>query len=137
MGRLQLSAVECRYKEIDRQLKEQLIHRVNDMDMLGEIIRELTKVNTGSVITSESVLAWPKRIEVQRAQAVAMDNLTEAKEFDKIKISKNMHKDNLRRSTQVITPRKLKCRYCWSSHLPRQCLVYGKMCTGCSKIGHF
>ena len=39
MGRLRLAAVECNYKEIDRQLKEQFIHRLNDNDMPAEIIR--------------------------------------------------------------------------------------------------
>ena len=67
MGKLQLSAVECDYQEIDRQLKEQFIHRLKNIDMLGEIIRELTKVKVGSGITSENVLAWIKRVEVQRA----------------------------------------------------------------------
>ena len=52
MGRLQLSSVECNYQEIDRQWKEQFIHGLNDMDMLGKIIRELTKVKIGSVVTS-------------------------------------------------------------------------------------
>ena len=31
MARLQLSAVECNYQVIDRQLKEQFIHWLNDM----------------------------------------------------------------------------------------------------------
>ena len=44
MGRLRLVFVECNYKEIDRQLKEQFIHKLNNNDMLEEIIRELTKV---------------------------------------------------------------------------------------------
>ena len=38
IGRLQLSAVECNYQELNRQLKEQFIHGLNDMEMLGEII---------------------------------------------------------------------------------------------------
>ena len=29
------------------------------------------------------------------------------------------------------------CRYCRSSNAPRQCLVYGKMCASCRKMGHF
>ena len=37
VGRLQLAAVECNYKEIDRQLKEQFIHGFNDNDMLEDI----------------------------------------------------------------------------------------------------
>ena len=36
MGRLRLAAVECNYTEIDRQLKEQFIHGLNDNDMLTQ-----------------------------------------------------------------------------------------------------
>ena len=43
MGRLRKAVVKCSYKEIDRQLKEQFIHGLNDEEMLVEIIRELTK----------------------------------------------------------------------------------------------
>ena len=39
MGRLQLSAIECNYKQLDIQLKEQFIHGLNDTDMLGKISR--------------------------------------------------------------------------------------------------
>ena len=44
MGRLWLSSIECNYKEEGRQLREQFIHDLNDTEMLGEIIKELTKV---------------------------------------------------------------------------------------------
>ena len=44
MGRLKLAGIECNNKEIDRQLKEQFIHSLNDTDMLTEIISELTKI---------------------------------------------------------------------------------------------
>ena len=53
MGRLWLSLIECNYKEIDRQLKEQFIHGLKDTEMLGEIIKELTKVHENEEITSE------------------------------------------------------------------------------------
>ena len=137
MGRFQLSAVECNYQEINRQLKEQFIHGLNDMDMLQEIIRELTKVKTDSVITSEDVLALAKGVEEQRAQTVVMNSLTESIEFDKMKIAINTCKDNLRSSTQTRMHMKQTYRYCGSGHPLRQCLVYGKMCTESSKIGHF
>ena len=39
MGWLHMAAAECGYKEIDRQLKEQFIHSLNDKIMLDEIIR--------------------------------------------------------------------------------------------------
>ena len=55
MGRLRLAAIDCNYKEIDMQLKEQFIHRLNDPDMLAEIIMELTKVKENTEITSEKV----------------------------------------------------------------------------------
>ena len=44
MGRLWLAVIECNYKEIDRQLREQFIHGLNDTDMLREIIQEFTKI---------------------------------------------------------------------------------------------
>ena len=43
MGRLRTATVECNYKEVDRQLKEQFIHRLNDSEMLREIMRKFTK----------------------------------------------------------------------------------------------
>ena len=58
MGRLKISAIECYYQELDRQLKEQFIHSLNDTDMLGEIIWELTKIKENETITSENVLVW-------------------------------------------------------------------------------
>ena len=39
MGRLCIAAVECKYQEVDRKLKEQFIHGLNDKHMLEEIIR--------------------------------------------------------------------------------------------------
>ena len=47
--------MECNYKEIDRQLKEQFIHGLNDNYMLGEIIRELAKTEEGSYVASISL----------------------------------------------------------------------------------
>ena len=53
MGRLRLAAIECNIKEIDKQLKEKFIHSLSDTDMLAEIIRELTKIQENTQITSE------------------------------------------------------------------------------------
>ena len=33
IGRLKIMAAECNYQELDRQLKEQFIHGLNDKDM--------------------------------------------------------------------------------------------------------
>ena len=43
MGRLRTATVECKYKEVGRQLREQFIHGLNDDEMLAEVIRELAK----------------------------------------------------------------------------------------------
>ena len=56
MGRLQVVVVECNYKEIDYQLKEQLIHELKDKMMLDKVIRELTTKSSNDQMTSEDVL---------------------------------------------------------------------------------
>ena len=61
MGRLSLVAVECNYQEVDRQLKEQFIHGLNDKHMLEKIIKELTATDNDDHITSGGVLAWARR----------------------------------------------------------------------------
>ena len=53
MGRHRLADVECNYK--DRHLKEQFIHRLNDNDMLAEIIRELTKAEGSTAARDEQL----------------------------------------------------------------------------------
>ena len=60
MGRLCVAAVECNYREVDRQLKEQFIHGLNDRCMLEEIIKELTAGNDDEQIVSEGMLVWVK-----------------------------------------------------------------------------
>ena len=57
MGWLQMEAAECGYKEVDRQLKDQFIHGLNDKIMLDKIIRELTSRTSNVQMTSEDVLA--------------------------------------------------------------------------------
>ena len=67
MERLHIAAVECNYQEVDRQLKEQFIHGLNDKHILEETIKELTAMKTDDHITSGGVLAWAKMIEAQKA----------------------------------------------------------------------
>ena len=67
MGRFRITAMEpmeCNYKEVDKQLKEWLIHRLGDSKMLEGIIRELTKSDENVIILSEHVLTWAKGVEV-------------------------------------------------------------------------
>ena len=49
MGRLHVAAVECNYQEVDRQLKEQFIHGLNNKHMLEEIIKELTTTRNDDI----------------------------------------------------------------------------------------
>ena len=91
LGRLRLAAVECNYKEIDRQLKEQFMHGLNDNDMPAEIISELTKAEESTAVISEQVLIWAKRVKAQRAQSAIVNSLSKTKEFDKIKTIKGGH----------------------------------------------
>ena len=137
MGRIWLSAIECNYKEIDRQLKEEFIYVLNDTEILGELIKELTKICENEEITRENVLSWVKRVEVQKGQSSIMNSLTQVKEFDKLKVVKSTYKESPRRYRQTKMPAKQTSKYCGSSYPPRQCLAYGKRCTDWNKIGHF
>ena len=129
MGRLHVVAAECNHKEIDHQLKEQFIHGLNDKTMLDEVIRELTTKNINEQMTSEDVLIWAKRVEVQRVQAAILSDITKSQKFDKVKVVK-------KQAMHPASPNWL-CRYCGSSHALRQCPTYGKMCASCRKMGHF
>ena len=60
MGRLQIAVAECNYKEVDRQLKEQFIHRLNDRAMLDEVVRELMAKNSSKQTNIEDVLLWAR-----------------------------------------------------------------------------
>ena len=83
MWRLWLAALEYNHQELDRQLKEQFKHGLNDKEMLGEIIKGLTTIKGNSTVTRENILMWVKKIEAQRVQAVVMRTITETKEFNK------------------------------------------------------
>ena len=116
-GRLRLAAVECNYKEIDRQLKEQFIHRFHDNDMLAEIIRGLTTAKESTAVTSEQVLVWAMRLEAQRLQSTIITSLSEIKEFDKIKTIKGEKRHNLiKLQTHAKMPTKQSCSYCSFRH---------------------
>ena len=122
-------AVECNYKEIDCQLKEQFIHGLNDKTMLDKVIRDLTTKNINEQLTSEDVLIWAKRVEVQRVQVAILSDITKSQKFDKVKVVK-------KQAMHPASPNQ-PCRYCGSSHAWRQCLEHGKTCASCRKMGHF
>ena len=84
MDRLRIATIECKYKNDDRQSKEQFIHRLNDSKMLEEIIRELTESHEYIMLPSEQVFGWAKRTEAQRAQVAVTNSLSQVKNFDAI-----------------------------------------------------
>ena len=111
MGHLCMAAAESGYKEIDRQLKEQFIHGLNDKVMLDEIIRELTSNTSSQQMTSKDVLAWVKRVKVQRVQASILNDITETKTFDKVK-KEPESKNTWGREANVTAHQRQPCRYC-------------------------
>ena len=131
-----VALVECGYREIDRQLKEQFIHGLNDKGVLDEIIKELTTKSKDKQTTGEGVLAWAKRVEAQWAQAAILSDIMETQQFDKVKLN-SKQRDNQGRQMVGTTGQRRHCRYCGRIHAPRQCPAYGKMCVGCRKTGHF
>ena len=104
--------------------------------MLDEIIRELTAKDNNEQMTSNDVLVWAKRIEVQRAQAVIINDITESQKFNKDKLAQ---KSKTKWDMETTHPmyHKWPCRYCGRNHVPRQCPAYGKKCARYGKMGHF
>ena len=135
MERLRVTPIVCNYQEVDRQLKEQFIHGLNYKNMLEEIIKELMTVKSDQQTTSGKCLSWATRVEAQRAQAAIESTITKSKEFDKIKLSRQMWTGSPRRRAQHNNPSWPACRYCGSTHPLRWCLVFGKTCMECSKVG--
>ena len=104
--------------------------------MLDEVIRELTAKDNNEQTASEDVLVWAKRIEAEWAQAAILNDITESQKFDKVKMAQ---RPKTKWDVETTHPvyHKWPCKYCGGSHVPRQCSAYGKMCTGCEKMGHF
>ena len=48
-------------------------------------------------------MAWAKRVEAQRAQAIILNTLTESKQFDKIKVSDKAKDNKARASVTWVT----------------------------------
>ena len=59
MGRLRISATEYNYIDIERQLKEQFTHGLNDNGMRVKIMTDLTK-DKNKDVTSNQVLLWER-----------------------------------------------------------------------------
>ena len=56
--------------------------------MIGEILREITALESVDYATSQCVLIWVQRLETQRAKKELLNNIRGAKEFDAIRQDK-------------------------------------------------
>ena len=88
-GRTRVVAIECDYKELDRQLKEQSIYGPNGSGVLAEMFSELTKTDEDMQVSSKQVSVWAKRVDPQRAQAAVINSLSEVKDCGKIHARKS------------------------------------------------
>ena len=95
MGRIRTAVVECKNKEVGRQIKEQFINGLNDNEMLTEVIRELKNCEENVIIPSETVLVWANKVEAQRAQTVVINSLHESKNFETITHKENRFNKNM------------------------------------------
>ena len=94
--------------------------------MITQIIRELTAIKRTNEITSEQVLFWSRRVQVQRAQKVYMGATKDNKEFNAIK---GMSKGTMPETTRY--------KYCRSTHEPRWHPAYDKNWSKCWRVNHF
>ena len=135
MWRLWVAAVECNYQEVDRQLKEQFIHGLNDKCMFEEIIKELTATKNDDHITCGGVLALAKRVEAQRDQVAVLNILMESRQFDKTKLSQKVEESRattpMHQSTQ-----KQPCRNC-GGYMSKDNAQHTARHAPSNKIGHF
>ena len=122
MGRFQTKAAECEYKEYDRLLTEQFIKGLDDEGITSEILNEVSTLENIEYATSERVLLWAQREEVQRVQKVALNNIKEAKEFDSVRPNTPKHDNETHNKLKEVD----NCKYCWTGYLPRQCPAYSK-----------
>ena len=75
MDRLHIKVMECTHKECDRQVKEQFINSIDNEEIMQEIITELTAHTDMRETESEQVLMWAQRVEMQRVQKKALDEM--------------------------------------------------------------
>ena len=67
-------ASDCKYHEYTNGL--------DDVVMIGKILRELTAIKDINEATRDQILIWAQRMEVQGVQKEVLDHIREDKEFD-------------------------------------------------------
>ena len=135
MDRLILKAKkECKYKENDRRLKQQVINSTNYGALDSSNNWSLLKLQTlpKSKMNKFTYRLWG-------SQTVMLRSMKDTTEFEAIKRQSIKCKSKIENATdrsykkyQVI-----KCKSCRMVHLPGKCPVYGKSCRGCRKLNYF
>ena len=90
--------------------------------MISEILMEVSVPEEINDATSEWVLKWAQKVETQRVQKKASDNIKAAKHF--VSIGPNtLHCTNERHTKQKQVE---NCNYSKKEHPQRQCPAQGK-----------
>ena len=88
MGRQRTRTAKCQYKECNQLLTEHFINGLKDDGMVDEALKEVTTLEDIEDATSEHVLLWGHRVEVQRVQKSALHEIEIEKEVKDFDISK-------------------------------------------------
>ena len=84
MARLQIKAIECKYKEYVRRSKEQFKNEINNEATTVKIIEKMTFLRDTSEVNSQQVIGWTKRVETLRTQKEVSNKVRDTKDFDSI-----------------------------------------------------
>ena len=85
MGRLCIKITDSTYKEHERRLKEQFLNALDNENIIAEILKEWTAYKDTSEVSSEQVLMFAQRSEVQWVHKEVLDNIRDTKEFNSVK----------------------------------------------------
>ena len=100
MGRILTKVADCKYREYNRLLTEKFIVGLKDGGMTDEILSKVAMLEDIREATSECILTWVCRAEMQRTKRIVLNSIMEAKESDLVKYQKRecetMHSDRYR-----------------------------------------
>ena len=89
-GHVCIKATVCKYQGYDRKIKEQLRNDLDDENIIEEFIKEIIALKDTSEMSSEQVLMWVQRTQIQMAQKEVLDSLRDD-EFDLVKKDRQKH----------------------------------------------
>ena len=96
IGKWHFKAIDCKYKEYERRLKEQFSNGLDDKNIIAEIMKELTALKDTSEVSSEQILMWDHRADAQEAQREVLDNIRDPEEFESVQRNRQNNNSNNR-----------------------------------------